>query len=57
MGNCEREAILKLLVRLRREIQGLDIDERAKKKVLEKLRVYELELEDLLASEPVFSRT
>ena len=48
---------MKLLVKLRREIQGLDIDEGAKKKVLEKLRVYELELEDLLASEPVFSRT
>lgn len=55
--SCERETVLKLLVKLRREIRALDIDKQAKAKVLEKIRSYELELEELLAEEPVFSRS
>ena len=51
---CEREIVLKLLIKLRRDIELLDIDDYAKGKVLEKIRVYELELEELLAEEPVF---
>ena len=54
---CEREAILKLLVKLERDLSVALTDcSNCRRKALERLEIYKTELEDLLAQEPTFSR-
>ena len=54
---CEREAILKLLVKLERNLFNVLAEcPNCRKKALERLEIYKTELEDLLAQEPTFSR-
>lgn len=54
---CEREAILKLLVKLERDLaHALSTCGDCRKKAMERLEIYKTELEDLLAQEPTFSR-
>ena len=52
-----REAILKLLVKLERDLSNtLAFCGECRRKALERLGIYKAELEDLLAQEPTFSR-
>ena len=54
---CEREAILRLLVKLERDLRKrLDRWPKARDEALEALRVYRAELEELLAEEPTFGK-
>jgi hypothetical protein len=54
---CEREAILRVLVKLERELnRRLARWPEARSEALEALRVYKTELEELLAEEPTFGK-
>ncbi|BAF34746.1 hypothetical protein APE_0722b [Aeropyrum pernix ovoid virus 1] len=57
MSGCEREAILRLLVKLKREMNmRLAGWPEARKRALEAIELYEAELEELLAEEPTFGK-
>ena len=54
---CEHEAIMRLLVKLKRDLaRDLRRWPEAKKKALERLGVYQAELEELLAEEPTYGK-
>ena len=54
---CEREAILRLLVKLKRDLsRDLRDWPEARERALERLLVYQAELEELLAEEPTYGR-
>jgi len=54
---CEREAILRLLVKLRRDLsRDLRDWPEAREKALERLMVYQAELEELLVEEPTYGK-
>ncbi len=54
---CEREAILRLLVKLKRDLaRDLAGWPEARRRALERLAVYQAELEELLADEPTYGK-
>ncbi len=55
---CEREAIMRLLVKLERDLaSGLErCPEECRRRALERVQIYKLELEELLYEEPVFGK-
>jgi len=55
MGGCEREATLRLLVKLRRDLsRDLKQWPGARERAIERVLVYQAELEELLAEEPTY---
>ncbi len=53
---CEREAVLKLLIKLRRDLSmRLSDCRKCRDKALEAIEAYKAELEELLAEEPTYS--
>jgi len=54
---CEREAILRVLVKLKRDLsRDLSAWPEARKKALERVAIYQTELEELLAEEPTYGK-
>ncbi|MCE4619009.1 MAG: hypothetical protein F7C37_06165 [Desulfurococcales archaeon] len=55
---CEREAVMKVIVKLKRALADelSDCPKECREKAINRVIIHQLELEDLLAQEPTFSR-
>jgi len=57
MGGCEREAILRLLIKLERDMnRRLSKWPEARREALELIELYKTELFELLAEEPTYGK-
>ena len=56
---CEREAVLKLIVKLKKGLAEdlADCPRECRDKAINRVIIHQLELEELLAEEPTFSRS